>query len=167
MFEQSDLLARAQQYAKSKQMSLRVEHPLGYGSDGTVWQTSARSAVKSLEKEKNYLDEITCYRRLRRAGIENICGLAVPILIDSDDTLLIIEMSLVRPPFLLDFGKVYIDRPPPYWADKQLMANFHAEGRENFQKHWSIVQRALAFLRSHGIYYVDPRPGNIVFEDDG
>ena len=75
-------------------------------------------------------------------------------------------MTLVRPPFLLDFGKVYIDHPPPYWGDTQLMANFHAEGRENFQSRWPVVLRALSILRGHGIYYVDPRPGNVTFGDD-
>jgi hypothetical protein len=35
-------------------------------------------------------------------------GFAIPELIEVDRPLMAIEMTLVRPPFLLDFGKVYL-----------------------------------------------------------
>ena len=53
-------------------------------------------------------------------------------MIDADDQLFAVEMTIVSPPFLLDFGKVYFDSPPPYWNDDEIMANWHAEGKENF-----------------------------------
>lgn len=40
------------------------------------------------------------------------------------------------------------------------------EWRENYADKWPIVQRALAALRGLGIFYVDPRPGNVVFDDE-
>ena len=36
-------------------------------------------------------------------------------------------MTIVSPPFLLDFGKVYLDSPPPYWDDLEIMSNWHVE----------------------------------------
>jgi hypothetical protein len=45
----------------------------------------------------------------------------VPQLVHYDDELLAIEMTIVSPPFCLDFGGAYLDRPPDYspevWAD--------------------------------------------------
>ena len=151
----------------SKGIGLKLEDRLGYGSDGTVWQTSAKSALKILGRQKNYIDEVTAYRRLLAASIDEIHGLAVPKLLDSNDGLWAIEMSVVQPPFLLDFGKIYLDDPPPYWGDAQLMQNAQVDGRELFGKHWRKVVAALGILRQRfGIYYVDPRPGNINFGDD-
>ncbi len=88
------------------------------------------------------------------------------MLVDYDDALLIIEMSLVRPPFLLDFGKVYLDSPPPYWQDREVVEGMHAEGKEIFEHRWPEVLSLLAVLRRYGIYYVDPKPGNIRFSDE-
>jgi hypothetical protein len=65
-------------------------------------------------------------------GIEQIAGFAVPGLVDFDTELMILEIKIVQPPFLLDFGKVYLNSPPPYWDDAEIMGHWHAEGRENF-----------------------------------
>jgi hypothetical protein len=157
---------RAEQYAQSKGILLRRERPLGYGTDGTVWRTSRPSAVKALEHERNYRNEVRCYQRFAAAGIDELDGFAVPVLVDCDDALLIVEMSLVRPPFLLDFGKVYLDSPPPYWQDPKVMAGMQEEGRGIFEGRWTRVLSLLAVLRRYGIYYVDPKPGNIRFGDE-
>lgn len=131
-----------------------------------MWRSSRGSAVKVLEREKNFLIEKECYLRLKEAGIVQLIGLAVPTLVDYDDDLMVIEIDVVQPPFLLDFGKAYVDFPPPYWGDKQIIANMHAEGREMFGKNWSRVVRVLGALQRFGIYYVDPKPGNISFGED-
>jgi hypothetical protein len=154
----------ANDYANSRKINIDFQSPLGEGTDGTVWATSRGSAVKVLYRQKNYNNERDSYLRLREAGIDRIGALTVPLLVDFDDRHFAIEMGVVQPPFLLDFGKVYLDIPPPYWSDSQLMANFHAEGQELFGVDWQTVQSVLAFLRGLGIYYVDPKPGNISFE---
>ncbi len=137
---------------------------LGYGSDGTVWTTSRKSALKILGRPENYASEVEYYRRLREADTDEICGFAVPRLLECDEELLAIEMSIVQPPYLLDFGKVHLDHPPPYWGDAQFTNNAFADGREHFGRDWSKVLAAMTVLRSKfGIYYVDPRPGNISF----
>jgi hypothetical protein len=75
----------------------------------------------------------------------------------------VIELEIVRPPFLLDFGKVYLDTPPPYWNDSEIMGHWHAEGKENFGARWSKVLSLIGMLQKYGIWYIDPKPGNIMF----
>ena len=146
-------------------MGLTREDPFGYGIDGTVWRTSRHSVVKVFEHEKNYRDELECYRRLGAAAINYISGFAVPELIGCHSSLMVIEMTIVSPPFLLDFGKVYLDSPPPYWNDEEIMAHWHADGKENFGKRWGKVLSLIGALQKYGIWYVDPKPGNIMFAD--
>jgi len=124
------------------------------------------SPLKILIQNKNYQVERDCYLRLRESGVEWVGGLKVPLLLDHDDQLLAIEMDIVEPPYLLDFGKVYLDNPPPYWGDAQLMANFYEEKAPLFGRNWPRVLKAMASLRLHGIYYIDPRPQNIDFGDE-
>lgn len=139
---------------------------LGYGSDGSVWRSSVPTAVKALIREKNYRDEVECYRRLKVAGVSRIGTFNVLVLEGYDDELLVIEMTIVQPPYLLDFGKVYLDRPPVDLYDEQLMENAMAEWRERFGEQWEEVNAAMYWLRQYGIYYFDPRPGNIWFGDN-
>ena len=54
------------------------------------------------------------YQRLAEKKVRSINGLAVPGLMGYDVELLAIEMEVVHPPYLLDFGKAYIDEPSPY-----------------------------------------------------
>jgi hypothetical protein len=166
MSQDHDLLVRAFEYTKSRQIDLDEKGKLGYGTDGTVWTTSRESALKLFEHAKGYRNELASYRRLRDARIREIRGLSVPLLVDFDDSTMAVEMTIVQPPYLLDFGKVYLDRPPPYWSDPQILESVHAEGRELFERRWPEVLRVLAGLQALGIYYVDPKPANINFGDD-
>lgn len=159
------LAERAETYVQSRRLSLKIQYPLGAGIDGCVWRTSRPSALKLSEREKSYHDEVESYRRLQEHNVRRLEGFAIPRLIDHDDLLLAIEISVVSPPFLLDFGKVYLDRPPPYWDDAEIMGHWHAEDRENFGDRWKTVLSLIRLLEGHGIYYVDPKPGNIMFAD--
>ena len=135
---------------------------LGHGSDGAVWQTSRDTALKILEKAKNFQNELECYRRFQAANIRHIGQFAVPFLEGYDESLFAIEMTIVDAPYLLDFGKVYLDLPPPYYDDTQLMKDALAEWRERFGKDWRLVAAAIDVLKTDfGIYYIDPRPSNI------
>ena len=158
-------LVRAQAYADHNKTSLVREDPFGYGMDGTVWRTTRHSAVKVFEHEKNYDDELECYQRFADAGVEDLSGFKIPSLLGFHDKLRVIELKIVRPPFLLDFGKVYLDAPPPYWDDAEIMGHWHAEGRENFGERWSKVMSLIGMLQKYGIWYVDPKTGNIMFGD--
>ena len=74
-------------------------------------------------------------------------------------------MSIVSQPFVVDFGKVYFDTPPPYWNDAEVMSHCHAEGQETFGPRWPKVLAVIAAIQRYGIWYVDPKPGNIMFGD--
>ena len=80
-----------------------------------------------------------------------------------NDELMIVEMRLVTPPYLLDFGKAYLDSKPEYPVES--MEEWEEEGVENFGHRWPDVKGILWSLRQHGIYYYDAKPGNINFGD--
>ena len=70
-------------------------------------------------------------------------------------------MTIVQPPYVLDFAKVYIDRPPPY--DAEILESTHAKWREDFGNDYNRMLAILSKLKSFGIHYVDPKPANIRF----
>jgi hypothetical protein len=162
----NELVRRAEAYAQSRELAIDFQYPLGAGIDGSVWETSRPSALKIFVNVRTYRNEIESYRRLEAAHVDRILEFAVPRLIDTDEQLLGIEMTIVSPPFLLDFGKVYLDSPPPYWNDGEIMAEWHADGKENFGPRWSKVLSLVGMLQKYGIWYVDPKLGNIMFGDE-
>jgi hypothetical protein len=166
MADNSELLKRVTQYANSRGIRLVGKDLLGYGSDGTVWQSSRLTAIKALHHSKNFEHELECYKRLSDADIRKIGAFEVPHLVDWDVANRILEISIVQPPYLLDFGKVYLEHPPTHLYDEQMMANAHQEWMERFGKRWSKVLHAMKMLEKLGIYYYDPRPGNVCFGDE-
>jgi len=108
MADNSQLLSRAEAYADSKGIRLIGKNMLGYGSDGSVWHSSRRTAVKALYHQKNFDNELECYLRLKAASVRRIGMFDVPFLEDFDNERRILEISIVQPPYLLDFGKVYL-----------------------------------------------------------
>ena len=160
----ADLGDRALEFCRS--IGKTLARPLGAGTDGTVWQIVENTAIKVFERPENYRDELTCYLRFQSARVKSINGFAVPRLRAYEDSLLAIEMSIVEPPYLLDFGKVYIDRPPPYYHDKTIRRIALEERQELFEDRWQVVEGLLFELEKLGIYYVDAKPGNIRFAGD-
>jgi hypothetical protein len=156
-----DIRKRAEQYAKSNDIILLEE--LGYGTDGAVWKSNRNTAVKALEREIGYFNERDAYRRLAEYGLtQQIDEFWVPRLVKCSDELWVIEMDFItRPPYIIDFAKVRIDRPPDF--SEETMRVTEETGRENFGGNWSSVCRLLGGLESIGIYYLDPQPDNIKF----
>lgn len=66
-------------------------------------------------------------------------------------------MSIVSPPFVLDFGKSYVGQRPDF--SEEVMADYEAERQELFDGNWELVQVVISSLRSIGIFYGDARPG--------
>jgi hypothetical protein len=160
-----EMARRAKTYVQSRKLSLDCQYPLGAGIDGCVWRTSRPSAIKLCERDQSFRDEVESYRRLQDQNVRRIQEFAVPRLIDWDEPLMAIEISIVSPPFLLDFGKVYLDAPPPYWNDAEIMADWQARGKEDFDDRWGQVLSLVGMLQKYGIWYIDPKPGNIMFAD--
>jgi hypothetical protein len=151
------------EYARRQGVLVDFHLPLGSGTDGSVWQTERMTAVKAFMRQHNYNQELECYKRLAAAHISRIGRFAVPELVGSSDDLMVIEMTLVSPPFIIDFAKSYLDRPPDY--SPEVLADDEERNREVFEDRWREVKALIWALRQHGIYYMDPKPGNIMFED--
>jgi hypothetical protein len=159
-------VSRAQVYAAQKGLALRER--LGFGIHGIVFvadshretgSSPARCALKALRRAPDYIRERDAYLRLKACGVEAIRGCRVPRLLDYDDDLQIITMTLVTRPFVLDFAGAYLDRAPEF--SEEVLADWLADKREQYGSRWPEVQAILAVLETYGIYMEDVRPGNI------
>src|SRR6476661_1796290 len=95
----------------------RLLGPLGpgVGQDGFVLRSDRFTAVKFLDRLDRFRREREVYEVLRAKAIFEIGGHTVPELIDVDDELRAIEMSIVERPFLLDFaGAKRLDEMPDF-----------------------------------------------------
>ncbi len=90
-----------------------------------------------------------------------ILGFNVPQLISSDDELLVIEMTIVARPFVLDFAGAYLDAPPTF--SEEIWSEWEAEKRDQFENRWPKVQAVLSALEEFDIYMIDVSPSNIAF----
>ena len=141
---------------------ITLADPLGHGIDGNVWRTSRQSALKVFALRETYERERDCYRRLFDNRVERLAGFQVPELLDYSNRHAAIEMTIVKPPCILDFGKAYVDVPPDY--SPEALAEAEAAERELFsEQEWNQVRLGRAALRRFGIYYFDARPSNIMF----
>jgi hypothetical protein len=165
MMDKAALQENAIRYSELCGITLDLPRPLGDGTDGVVWKSSVGTAVKAFFREHGYFNERDAYLRLAEWGIvHKIDGFWIPSIVDYNDRLLVIEMEVMTdPPYILDFAKVRIDRPPDFPED--VVEQHERQCHEWFAHHWPEVQQLMATLEGYGIYYLDPRPGNIVFAD--
>ena len=152
------------QFLKSRNHQL-ISH-LGTGTQGTVYLVNNPSrlsplAVKFHNRQVAYNRELSVFLRLRDLGINNVQGHCIPDLIGYDDELLAIEMTIVSPPFCLDFGGAYLDQPPDY--SPEVWADWEAQKSEDFEDNWPAVKTILSEFKTYGIYIADVNPGNIKF----
>ncbi len=82
-------------------------------------------------------------------------------MLDSEDNLLIIEMTQVTPLFIVDFVGTGFPGNTKYQFDEETLQAAYEEQKENFGEDWECVQSALSELRSHGIFLSDINPKNI------
>ena len=107
---------RLNQYLQAR--NLTADESLGEGKDGYVWRTSRWTALKIHLTEESYQPERDAYIRLRDLGIDEVAGLRVPTLWEFDDACLAIEMSIVAPPYYVDFASAIFDSPPDFIEDE-------------------------------------------------
>jgi hypothetical protein len=154
--------------AYASQHQLELAERLGFGIHGIIFvagnkSESGRTAVKVHRESEPYHRERAVYECLKRAGITEILGFNVPEFIRADDDLLVIEMSIVKRPFVLDFAGAYLNAPPDF--PDEIWAEWEAGKREQFDVRWHKVQAVLAALKALDIYMVDVSPSNIAFLD--
>lgn len=142
---------------------LTLDKALGHGIDGIVYSTSRDSAVKVHERHHNYYMECDVYERLAEWKVRSIRGHAVPQMIGRDDGLWVLEMSIVRPPYVLDFAKASIDFPPEF--PDEVMEEWRMRKAEEFGDRWPQVLAIMDELESrYGIFLLDLNSRNITFE---
>ncbi|QDT08108.1 hypothetical protein [Planctomycetes bacterium K23_9] len=150
---------RASEYCEKRDSRPDFDNLLGTGQEGSVWPTTNKTAIKVFDREQNFNSELGCYEILAEHGVFEIDGFTIPHLIGSDRELLIVEMTIVAPPFILDFGKAYINCRPDF--DDSVMEYYEQERTEMFEGNWDLVDSAVSSLEQFGIFYWDARPGNI------
>ena len=149
-------------------VGLTYTRELGKGYDGIVFATDESTAVKAFRHEPLYHKELAVYRRLEEEGVREVDGFRIPRLFETDDELWVLEMSWVRPPFVLDFAGARLDEEPEHFRDPEYVAEWRAEKLEQFgPERWPVVTGVLATFRRYGVWLTDVKPGNIEFADDG
>jgi hypothetical protein len=138
-----------------------LESPLGSGWDGSIWATNRQSALKAFRYRPGYERERDVYKRLKQQGIERIRSCHVPSLLQADDELLVVEMTIVQPPYVLDFAGARLDHPHEFPDD--VWDQWNEEKREQFGNDWPEVQRIIAAFERYKIYLSDVHPRNICF----
>ncbi|MBW3542081.1 MAG: hypothetical protein KY476_17565 [Planctomycetes bacterium] len=159
-----DARQRAEVYAASR--GRRFAELLGWGYDGIVLQTTSSTAVKALKHALLFQRERDAYVRLADAGVSQVREFSVPKLIDFDNDLWVVEMTIVSPPCVLDFAGAMLDRNPFLDFTEEQYAEWEAEKRDEFEDRWETVGMVMAALRRHGVYLTDVRPSNIKFPAD-
>jgi hypothetical protein len=130
-----------------------------------VWRTDRSTALKVLADRRKFEREAAVYARLREHGVTEVRGYRVPQLERADPELLALELTIVRPPFVLDFASACLDSAAPEFPP-EVMAEWVVEKREEFGANWPQALAVLAGLRHLGIYMTDVHPGNIQFSPD-
>jgi hypothetical protein len=165
-----ELVRRAQIYTQRRRLLLGEQ--LGSGVHGIVFVTLShleqgpsvvRTAIKVHERRRDYVRERDVYLRLKEYRVDTIRGCHVPRLLEYDDELWIITMTIVTRPFVLDFAGAYLDQPPDYGED--VLADWRADKQEQFGPRWAEVQAILGDLEDFGVFMADVNPGNIAFGD--
>lgn len=134
---------------------------LGNGEEGFVWRTSHDSAIKVYDagRLRNFSTELACYEILADNNVTELEGFTIPYLVGSSEELLVLELSIVSAPYVLDFGKAYINVPPDF--SEEVLADYDAEREEMFEGNWDLAQCVVGALQWFGIFYADARPSNI------
>jgi hypothetical protein len=152
---------RAHQFAERR--NIELVKVLGTGVNGQVWLSTRNTAVKAFDRPLEYEREWDVYARLAEQEIDRINEFDVPQILAWEHELKVIEISVVSPPFILDFAGAYLDRAPDFSAEA--LEEQRTKNAELFGPKWPRVRLLLATLRSFGIHYVDINRGNIRFPE--
>jgi hypothetical protein len=162
LYSRDELTEQAKLYCSMH--NLELETILGFGLQGMVFATNRQSAIKIHAQMNAYIRERDVYLRLARYGVEELRGFIIPRLRSHDDKEFILEMTLVSPPFIVDFGGAYLDHYPEHSLASENRENWEEEKAEQFGEKWDTVKTLLhEFDRRFGVCIVDVNPGNIQF----
>jgi hypothetical protein len=149
---------RAAVYCEPRRLTVRTS--LGRGLQGAVFYVaspSSENALKIHARQDGYAREVAVYRRLAKHRVTSVRGLTVPQLLNVDEGLLAFEMSIVKPPYLLDFGGAYLDTIPDH-IEREVPRD------EDFGEFLREVEAVRAELHQRfGVILADINTGNIRF----
>ena len=132
---------------------------LGAGMGGVVYLSPlGTSAIKVYHRAESFNTELHAYEILRDVGITSIMGLTVPEVIAANADLWVLEMTVVKPPFLLDFAGVRFTEPD--FQDDALQG-WYERIDDFFGPNAWFVYNVYNALAMHEVFYMDFKPGNI------
>jgi len=157
----------AQRYAFKR--NIKLGERLGFGVHGTVLAAQDKTkpgffAVKFHLEPRPFERECRVYKRLQEEQTTRILGFNVPQLLSIDEEFRAIEMTIVRPPFVLDFAGARLDEPPDF--GEGVLEQWEEEKAEIFGERWPEVARILAALQALSVYLLDINPRNIFFSEE-
>ena len=74
-------------------------------------------------------------------------------------------MTIVSPPFCLDFGGAYLNRPPDY--SPEVWKDWEQQKSLDFEKNWPHMKKILSHFRTLGIHIADVNPATSNSEIEG
>jgi len=138
--------SRKEKFASRYRVTLL--HHLGpeAGQQNAVFQSDRMTAVKFFDRPSRFARELEVYRILLASGTRSIAGHNVPQLILADEELLVMELSIVQRPFVLDFeGAMKPEEVPDF---EPLTIEEHYERlRELFGDRWTDALHVAEMFR--------------------
>ena len=139
----------------------------GRGQDGFVMRSDRLTAVKFFDRLERFEREWEVYHLLTVRWIHNVAGHEVPRLIDADEELRAIEMSIVERPFLLDFAGAKRRHEVPDFEQHVLDEHMERLTELFGNRVGDALHVAEMFRRETGFVLLDIHPGNIAFAEAG
>ena len=157
-------------YRYARQHQVQIGELLGSGHQGAVFVAQrspnlAPFALKIHKAVEPFQREWRAYDILRENQVTQLEGLYVPQFLRADDEFLVIEMTIVDPPFLLDFGGAYDPDEVPDFP-QNVWEEWRQQKQEEFGGRWPEVEKVLAILRMMDIFMLDIHPRNLTFSTD-
>jgi hypothetical protein len=140
-----------------------LEQQLGWGNEGLVYSTTSKTAIKAYLHQNLFENEKKVYARLTEYSVKNVHGFDVPQFVSASDDLRTLEMSIVSPPFIIDFAGAYLDKRPPF--DPEQWEDWEAAKVEQFEDRWPTVRSLISAFVPYGIHLNDVHPGNVMFAE--
>lgn len=154
-------------YAKARQLG--ITRKLGSGNQGWVYAALEPAAVNEVavkfhKNSEPYFREKRAYERLSEHNVSQMEGFNVPELVHFNDAWLVLHLTIVPKPFVLDFGSAYVDEHPEF--SDEIWEQWRKDKLEMFEERWPAVENVIVGFRRLGIHLMDIHSRNIAFLDE-
>jgi hypothetical protein len=155
-----DRREKAEAVAREYTRAGTLRKALGSGQEGFVYPTENATAIKIFTYREKFERELAAYRRLHKCDVYDVLGVAIPRPIRFSMRLLVIEMTMVQPPFLLDFAGSTLDDPIEF--EQGVEEEWWDRVRQDFEGRFELARDVFYALQHRtGIYYYDLAPRNL------